>query len=175
MTRTKFLLLIILLLVALFVGSWAKRYSASPNSIHSINAKVVGVTDGDTITVLDDNNVQHKVRLLGIDAPERNQAFGTQSKKALSDKIFGKRVNVEWYETDRYKRIIGSIWYDSRWINMEMVQDGMAWHYKQFNKSEFLEDAEIRAKFLKRGLWADANSIPPWEFRKEAKEQRKSK
>lgn len=130
--------------------------------------KVVKIADGDTITVLLDK-VQYRIRLAGIDAPEKKQAFGTQSKKALGDKIFGKDVKVVWKKRDLYNRIVGDIYLDSRWINKEMVEEGWAWHYRQYSKSRDLADAEEAARNARRGLWNDSNPIPPWEFRKKKK------
>jgi len=96
------------------------------NDANQLAGKVVGVTDGDTITVLDGANTQYKIRLAGIDAPERGQVFGTKSKQALSDKVFGKQVRVDWTEHDRYQRIIGEVYVGDRWINLELVQEGWA-------------------------------------------------
>src|SRR5260370_34094926 len=87
--------------------------------------KVVKVTDGDTIHVLLDKET-HKIRLLHIDAPESKQAFGTKAKQAISEKVFGKEVKVVWKSRDRYKRLLGDIYLDDRWINLEMVQDRLA-------------------------------------------------
>lgn len=89
--------------------------------------KVVGIADGDTFTVLLDKT-QHRIRLNGIDSPETGQAFGTKAKQALADKVFGKEVKVVWTERDKYKRILGDIYLDDRWINKEMVGEGFAWH-----------------------------------------------
>jgi endonuclease YncB( thermonuclease family) len=130
--------------------------------------KVVKVTDGDTIHVLLDKET-HKIRLLHIDAPESKQAFGTKAKQALSEKIFGKEVKVVWKERDRYKRVLGDIYLGDRWINLEMVQDGLAWHYKQYSKDAKMSAAEIEARDAKKGLWSDPNPIPPWEYRKKKK------
>src|SRR5947209_12328391 len=88
------------------------------------------VTDGDRIHVLLDKET-HKIRLLHIDAPESKQAFGTKAKQALSEKVFGKEVKVVWKSRDRYKRILGDIYLDDRWVNLEMVQDGLAWDKKR--------------------------------------------
>ncbi len=127
--------------------------------------KVVGISDGDTLTLLVDQT-QYKVRLDGIDAPESHQAFGTKSKQALGDKVFGKPVRVTNKGPDRYGRTLGVVWVGDRNINLEMVKDGLAWHYKQFSKDKSLADAELEARRAKRGLWADANPTPPWEYRK---------
>lgn len=127
--------------------------------------RVIKITDGDTVTVLV-GKTQHRIRLAGIDAPEKKQSFGTQSKKALGDKIFGVDVKIVWKKRDLYNRIVGDIYLDDRWINKEMIQDGWAWHYRQFSKSSELAKAETEARSAKKGLWADAAPTPPWEFRK---------
>lgn len=130
-----------------------------------IEGKAVGLADGDTVTVLDSSNTQHKIRLEAIDAPESHQPFGTKSKQALSDKIFGKTVRVEWTEKDRYRRTLGHIFIDDRWINQEMIEEGWAWHYKQYSDDEDLAKLELTARAKKLGLWADKNAIAPWDFR----------
>lgn len=84
--------------------------------------RVVGVTDGDTITILDADNTQYKVRLTGIDAPERKQAFGNMAKQHLASLIFGKTVTVEWFKHDRYKRILGKVLVDGRDANLEQIR-----------------------------------------------------
>ncbi len=144
-------------------------------SLHAdeLRGKVVSIADGDTITVLDAEKVQHKIRLQGIDAPEKKQAFGTKSKERMSEKVGGEEVVVQWKEKDRYGRIIGEVMIGSRHINLEMVQDGMAWHYKQYSKSKELAEAEDLARKEKKGLWVDKEPVPPWEFRKTEREKSK--
>ena len=134
-------------------------------SAFDFSSKVVGVADGDTITVLYDNK-QYKIRLLHIDCPESSQAFGTKAKQILSSKIFGKTVTVKWKEKDRYKRILGDIYIGQRWINAEMVQEGLAWHYNFFSKDATIAAAQTRAKAAKIGIWSEPNPTPPWDFRK---------
>ena len=99
-------------------------------SAADLHGKVVGVADGDTVTVLDAEKHQHKIRLAGIDAPEKAQAFGQASKKNLSDMIFGHEVDVSWDKRDRYGRIIGKISVDKIDVCLEQIRRGMAWHYK---------------------------------------------
>ena len=142
---------------------------AHVSTANEFRGKVVSVADGDTITVLDVDKVQHKIRLQGIDAPEKNQAFGSKSKELLTDKIAGHEVLVEWKEKDRYGRILGEVMLGRRHINLEMVQEGMAWHYVQYSKSKELDRAEQGARHARRGLWIDKDPIPPWAFRKAAK------
>lgn len=138
-----------------------------------LRGKVVKVTDGDTITVLDADNVQHKIRLEGIDAPEAKQAFGTRSRQTLGGKIAEKEVLIRWEEKDRYQRILGDVYLGDRHINREMVLDGMAWHFKQYSTSKKLAEAETEARDARRGLWVDKAPVPPWEFRKQQREKSK--
>jgi endonuclease YncB( thermonuclease family) len=138
-----------------------------------LRGKVVSIADGDTITVLDDNKKQNKVRLNGIDAPEKKQAFGAKSKARLGELVAGKDVVVEWKEKDKYGRIVGQIYQGSLDVNLQMVKEGLAWHYKKYSKSAELSRAEAEAKAGKKGLWADPNPVPPWEFRRTEKSKKK--
>lgn len=138
-----------------------------------LRGKVVSIADGDTITVLDAAKVQHKIRLQGIDAPERKQAFGTKSKERMSEKVGGKEVVVQWKEKDRYGRILGEVMVGKRHINLEMIQDGMAWHYTTYSKSKELAKAEADARMGKKGLWVDKEPVSPWEFRKTERQKQK--
>ena len=113
--------------------------------------KVIRVADGDTITILDPSNTQLKIRLNKIDAPEKSQAFGQRSKQHLSDIVFGKSVTVTWDETDRYGRILGTVWLDGRDINLQMVRDGLAWHYKRYDSTPVYAQAETDARASRRG------------------------
>lgn len=137
----------------------------------TITGQVVGVVDGDTITVLDAEKVQHKIRLAGIDAPEKTQAFGNRSKESLSYMVFDKTVNVETEKRDRYGRQIGKVLVDGRDVNLVQVERGMAWFYRQYqreqspNDRKLYEAAEDAAKAAKRGLWRDADPVAPWDFR----------
>ena len=134
--------------------------------------KVIKVSDGDTITVLDSNNQKHKIRLKGIDAPESQQAFGDISTQSLSELVYDKEVVVNWDKKDKYYRILGKVIIDGRDANYEQVKKGLAWYYKQYEKDLNDEDkkkyseAEEWARNYTEGLWADSNSIPPWEYRR---------
>jgi len=140
--------------------------------------RVVRIADGDTITVLDGANAQHRIRLQGIDAPESHQAFGTQSKNSLSDMIFDREVTVEYDKIDQYGRIVGKILLDGKDINLEQIKAGMAWHYKEYQREQSPTDrdlyahAEDEARNAHRGLWADADPVEPGAFRKEQKRER---
>jgi len=137
----------------------------------TVTGMVVGVADGDTITVLDADKVQHKIRLAGIDAPEKRQAFGNRSKESLSDLVFDKAVNVETEKRDRYGRQIGKVLVNGQDVNLVQVERGMAWFYRQYQREQspndrrLYEAAEDAAKAGKRGLWRDSDPVPPWDFR----------
>ena len=131
-----------------------------------LRGKVVSIADGDTITVLDADKKQHRVRLTGIDAPEKKQAFGAKSKDRRGELVAGKDVVVEWKENDTYGRTLGKVRQGALDINLQMIKDGMAWHYKKYSKSAELSMAEAEAKAGKKGLWVDPNPMAPWEFRK---------
>jgi endonuclease YncB( thermonuclease family) len=144
----------------------------------TLAGRVVRVADGDTITVLDSSNTQHRIRLEGIDAPESHQAFGTQSKKNLSEMVFGKDVTIVYQKTDQYGRLVGKIVLEGKDINLEQVKAGMAWHYKEYQREQAPEDRELyataedEARNARRGLWHDADPVEPSAFRKEEKRER---
>ena len=137
-----------------------------------ITGRVIGVTDGDTIKVLAADHQQHKVRLAGIDAPEKNQAFGARSKQALSECAYNKEATIQGDKQDRYKRLVGKVIVSGTDCNLRQVELGMAWHYKKYQNEQTEEDRTIysaveeRARLSRAGLWGDANPAPPWEFRK---------
>lgn len=155
---------------AFFIGLLGLAISGTvpPETIEEFSGKVVALSDGDTITVLKDRK-QIKVRLEGIDAPEKNQAFGSKSKTALSDLVGGKTVTVHKTGEDRYGRTLARVIADQQDLSALMVSQGMAWHYKEYSDDEDLAKLEERARADKVGLWADENALPPWEFRKRRK------
>ncbi len=104
-------------------------YSSFASSDYLLEGRVVGITDGDTLTLLVDR-AQHKIRLAQIDTPERAQPWGTRARQALSDKVFRKVVTVRVSDTDRYGRLIGEIWLGDRDINRELIREGYAWAYQ---------------------------------------------
>lgn len=141
--------------------------SSQSETAVSFRATVVGVSDGDTITVLDAINQQHKIRLAEIDAPERGQPWGDRSRKALSGLVFGKMVSVQQTDTDRYGRIVARVFGDGQDVNRAMVKDGHAWAYRQYLTDEALLATEARARSERSGVWSmsDAQTVPPWEWR----------
>jgi endonuclease YncB( thermonuclease family) len=133
-----------------------------------LTGKVVGVTDGDTVTLLV-GTTQKKIRLAEIDAPEKSQPFGNQSKIALSQKVFGKTVKANVRATDRYGRSVAIITVDGRNINQEMVREGMAWRYVQYSSDPETASAEMQARASRTGIWSIPYSQPPWEYRSSKK------
>ncbi|MDN5477413.1 MAG: thermonuclease family protein [Staphylococcus equorum] len=129
-------------------------------------AKVVGITDGDTITVLDGQKNQIKVRLANIDAPEKNQAFGARSKQALSDLIFNKYVYIKENGFDMHKRMIATVMKGNDPINRIMVKDGYAWAYKEYLNDPIILNLETYARQNRLGLWQDSNPIYPSQWRR---------
>lgn len=133
---------------------------------------VVGVSDGDTITVLDDNKQRHVIRLMGIDAPEKAQAFGQKAKESLSDLVFDRDVSVTWFKKDRYGRTVGQVQLDETDVCLEQIKRGLAWHYKQYEREQSVEDrsryadAEDQARNARNGLWVDEKPIEPSKFRR---------
>ncbi len=123
--------------------------------------------DGNTITVLHNTNTQHRIRLQGIDAPERKQAFGNASRKHLATLVAGKEVTVEWAKRGRYGRIVGFVIVDRQDVNLAQVKAGMAWFYRYYQKELSAENrklyaqAEDEARANKKGLWQDKNPMPP--------------
>lgn len=130
-------------------------------------ARVVGVSDGDTLTALATGNRQVKVRLHGVDAPETGQDFGSRAKQAASDLAFGSQVTFREVDRDRYGRTVAEVVLpDGRSLNREMVRAGMAWWHRQYapaNRELAALEAEARA--AKRGLWSQSGPVPPWDWR----------
>jgi endonuclease YncB( thermonuclease family) len=162
----------LLLILVTFVTSTADA---------DIRGEVVAVTDGDTIKILDENKVQHKIRLAGIDAPEKAQPFGNASRKHLAFMLAGKNVRVETSKKDRYGRVLGKVWVQPRDCptcgqtqnaNLAQILSGMAWWYQDYAKDQSPEDRERyksaaqEARKDKLGLWSEPNPIPPWAWRR---------
>lgn len=135
--------------------------------------EVVAVADGDTVTVLDASKRQHRIRLAGIDAPEKRQAFGNRSRQALASMVFRQRVVVETQKVDRYGRLIGKVFIGDIDVNRALLDLGWAWHYKEYQSEQSTEDrlsyskAESAARGRGVGLWQDRNPTPPWDFRRQ--------
>lgn len=137
-----------------------------------LEGKVVSVADGDTVTILSAARIQTRVRLVGIDAPERAQAFGTRARLALAALAYQQQVSVEYAKKDRYGRILGKLLVKGVDANLEQIKSGMAWHYKSYQRDQSGPDrlryaqAELEAQSTGRGLWSERHAVAPWDFRK---------
>lgn len=126
----------------------------------------VKIADGDTFTLLDSNNKQARIRLHGIDCPERGQDFGSVATKFLGDKLKGQMIQVKVIDIDRYHRIIGKVYVNGEDVNLALLKAGLAWHYKNYDKSIEYAQAEASAKNCKLGLWTQPNTMAPWNGEK---------
>lgn len=146
--------------------------AAGPAVADTLAGLVVGVHDGDTLTILDSAKVQHKVRLACIDAPELGQPWGQRSKQGLSAAVYLKQVEVEWHKRDRYGRLVGKVQTDGHDVNLMQVSSGLAWHYVEYAKEQTPGDrllyasAEAIARRDGVGLWRDPVPTPPWDHRR---------
>ena len=147
---------ILLLLTLLHFGLYSQTFQV----------KVVGISDGDTFTGLNSDNLQLKFRIHGIDAPEKKKDYGSKAREHLGSLIIGQTEYVDVNELDRWGRYIARVaTEDGRDVGKEMLQAGLAWHYKHYDKSEAYAQAEQTARDYKRGLWSDPGAVAPWEFR----------
>ena len=137
-----------------------------------VEGRVIGVSDGDTLTVLDDAKIQRRILLSGIDAPEKGQAFGERSKQNLSSLVLQKRVEARCHKKDRYGREVCTVFVNLRDVGLEQIRVGMAWHYKAYQHEQptqdrlVYRDEEENAKASRAGLWKDAKPVAPWEWRR---------
>ena len=177
--------------VALSLVTACGGHPPANSSSSDLVGRVVKVADGDTITILETPSLgqrasrpleesslgqrasrpltqsptQHTIRLQGIDAPEKGQAFGNASGRFLSSLVAGREVRVTWTKRDKYNRILGTVFVGGKEVNLEMLKAGLAWHYKRFDSTPAYAQAEATARAAKKGLWADKNPIPPEQFR----------
>jgi len=137
----------------------------------TLTGRVVGIADGDSLTLLDATNTQHKIRLSGIDSPEKGQPFGEYCKKSLSDLAYDRIVDIESNKLDHYGRVIGKVLVNGQDVNLEQVRRGCGWHYKKYQNEQVLDDrlaynaAEESARASRVGLWTNNEPMPPWEWR----------
>lgn len=138
-----------------------------PIFVHAeYTGQVVGVTDGDSIKVMHDGKAE-KIRLIGIDCPEKRQPFGTRAKEFTSHLAFGQEVHVREKGRDRYGRTLAAVILpDGRSLNEELLKAGLAWWFRKYSKDLRLGELERQARVAKRGLWAEPHPVPPWEWRR---------
>lgn len=140
-------------------------------SAHTLKGKIIRVSDGDTVVVLDSTNTQHRVRLDGIDCPEKGQPFGTKAANFVKELTRQTEyVIVEWEKKDRYGRILGVLYVGDINVNEKLLENGLAWHYKHFNQDQKLADLEQQAKDKKLNIWSEKNPIEPYQWRKGKRE-----
>ena len=149
--------------VVAFCLLWSVFPAQSPRG--TVAARVVGVTDGDTITALVGQQSE-KIRIEGIDAPELGQAFGRNAKTRMSNLVFGLDVQLELHGRDRYQRLLARVTVDGVDVGRQLVFEGLAWQYQGGPHREDLARAEKDARTARRGLWADSDPVPPWVFRR---------
>ena len=158
----------------------------SPALADTLQGKVVKIADGDTVTIVDNQGQKHRIRVAGIDAPEKDQPYGDISTQGLNKLVSGRIVTIEYEKWDRYKRIIGKVLVDPPGevfcmaldcvkkidAGLEQIKAGLAWHYKYYQMEQTAEDrkmysdTEIKIREKQLGLWKDKQPIPPWEWRK---------
>jgi len=145
--------------------------ASSHAGTRQIEGRIAGVTDGDTITLLDADSRQHKVRLDGIDAPELGQPFGRASKQHLAELLASREAVAECSKTDRYGRKVCRVMVGGTDTGLEQIRAGMAWYFRRYadelppDRRQHYADGEAQAKDARRGLWADAEPVPPRDWR----------
>lgn len=151
--------------------------TAIPATAQVLLGRVVGVSDGDTLTVLDSTKMPHRVRLSGIDAPEKRQPFGERSKENLSRLAFGKDARAECHKQDRYGRQVCRVSVAGQDVAVAQLESGLAWWFRRYASEQppqertLYEAIETRASIDRVGLWRDPDPVPPWEWRKRLREQ----
>ncbi|TVZ60045.1 endonuclease YncB(thermonuclease family) [Flavobacteriaceae bacterium MAR_2010_105] len=157
----------------LFLLTWlCNGQTTVSGNTTKITGKVISITDGDTFKLLLNDSTVQRIRIANIDCPEKKQPYSQRAKQFTSNAIFGKKVNVEVLNIDRYGRLIGIVVYDNAFnLNHELVKQGLAWHYVKYSNDTTLQRLEDNAKMTKLGLWQDPNAIPPWDWRNQKRKK----
>lgn len=164
-----------LLVLSIIAGSLSSSGAIQSRRGEILTGKVVGVSDGDTITLLGPGNLEHRIRLNGIDAPEMGQDFGRVSRDNLSRLVFGREVRVVWQKEDRYNRRLGRVYVGETDVNLTQLRAGLAWYYRAYANDipavdrPIFDRAETEARGGRRGLWGASNPTPPWDHRAAAR------
>jgi len=157
-------------MAVLFLLILAAPTEAAPPPV--LEGRVTRVADGDTLDLLDDAKGTHRIRLLGIDAPEGGQPYGKVARQVLLDKAIQRRVKVVGQSRDRYGRIVGKVLLEGQDLNLALVREGLAWHYKHYANDQFPGDARLyaqaedHARQTRKGLWSHGEPLAPWVWRR---------
>lgn len=170
--KKKYITYIVSLIIFLF-SYFGEKYNLGQKGVPSDETyRVLRVSDGDTVTV-DDHGEKRTLRLYGIDAPEKDQEYGMESRQYLYNRIFEKGINIDFISKDRYGRDISVIYMNGENINEAMVKEGYAWWYQDYAKEDLqYREYEKKAREDRKGLWSRKNPVPPWEFRKRNKQKK---
>jgi endonuclease YncB( thermonuclease family) len=157
----------ILLFISIIACTSKSGKNPSLKKGSTVSGKVISIIDGDTYDVLIQDNKTIRIRMEGIDAPEKGMPFYKVSKKYLSDLCFGKQVTLKITGEDQHDRVLAFAYLeDGKELSQEMIKAGLAWHFKKYNSDQELSEFEIEARNLRKGLWIDENPMSPWENRK---------
>lgn len=138
------------------------------------SAKVVSVADGDTLSVLR-RDQRVRIRLHGVDTPEKRQPFGRKAKRFTKQLALGHTATVRTTDHDRYGRTVAKVFVNGQELNAKLLEAGLAWHYRQYDNSPLYARLEAQARAAKRGLWSQPHPTPPWAWRRAQRKARKSK
>lgn len=152
--------------VLIRVHLWLIAFVFMPAHAETFNAKVIAVMDGDTVLILRAGHKPEKLRMLNIDAPEKNQPYGRQSQQTLASLVLKRQAEVQVTAHDQYGRLLGQISVDGRNINEEQVKQGMAWEYSGYHSNKAYVALQSEAQQARRGLWAQTSPQAPWQWRK---------
>ena len=131
-----------------------------------LTGKVIGVKDGDTVEVIDDQNKTIILRLAEVDCPEKKQSYSNAAKQFTSNTIYRKTIRYIVTNKDRYGRSVAKVYYKNKYLSAQLIKNGMGWHYKKYSHSKELALLEQNARASRIGLWKDPNAIAPWDWRK---------
>lgn len=167
MTGDRVIMCLVALLCGVYLG-WNAHPQPVPVSVEQEGRWLYPVTrlsDGDSF-VVNAGALPTSVRLFGVDAPEQGQAYGAEAKRALAEMIDGKRIAIRMVDRDRYGRVVAIVeTEDGRNVNQELVRQGAAWHFTKYDDSPELARLQQQAQSERRGLWAQPNPEPPWDYR----------
>lgn len=150
------------------LGCYAKNDGVNKSAQYG---KVIKIVDGDTYDILLENQTTERIRMEGIDAPERGMPYYKVSKDYLGQLCFGKTIKIVQTNTDRYGRTVAKSYINDNELGLLMIQAGYAWHFKKYSHDLVLSEAETSAKNSQRGLWADQSPVAPWEWRKKVRDK----